>query len=248
MKDKTVLITGSSRGIGRATARRMAVNGWKVVIHYARDKSEAEKLSNELGASCAGVFQADLSAPQAGKKLFEAVTAKHTLSAIVNNAGIYMPSNFLSAKESEFEATLRKTFTVNFEEPLRLARLFVQYVTEQKTGGKILNVCSRVGFKGEAGAAIYAASKAALVNVTRSLAIELAPKNIQVFGIAPGWVDTAMARDGMTERLTTILKDIPLGRMATPEDCAATIAFLLSDSATYLSGNVLDINGASYFH
>ena len=112
----------------------------------------------------------------------------------------------------------------------------------------MLNVASRVGFKGEAGAALYAASKAALISLTRSLAVELAPKNIQLFGIAPGWVDTAMTRHGMDDRLSTILDTIPLGRMGTPEDCGATANFLLSEEAAYLSGVVSDINGASYFH
>ena len=112
----------------------------------------------------------------------------------------------------------------------------------------MLNVASRVGFRGEGGAALYAASKAALINLTRSLAVELAPKNIQLFAIAPGWVETAMARDGMDNRLAEILSSIPLNRMAKPEDCAAAAAFLLSDEAAYLSGIAIDINGASYFH
>ena len=109
-------------------------------------------------------------------------------------------------------------------------------------------VASRVGFKGEAGAAHYAASKAAMISLVRSLSVELAPKSIGVFGIAPGWVDTSMVRPGMAEREPEILESIPLGRMATPEDCAAAIAFLLRDEAAYLSGEVIDINGASYFH
>jgi 3-oxoacyl-[acyl-carrier protein] reductase len=87
-----------------------------------------------------------------------------------------------------------------------------------------------------------------LINLTRSLAVELAPKNIGLFGIAPGWVDTAMARDGMGHREGEILASIPLGRMASPEDCAASAAFLLSEEAAYLSGVIIDINGASYFH
>jgi len=123
-----------------------------------------------------------------------------------------------------------------------------RHFVEKGIGGKVLNVTSRVGFRGEGGAALYAASKAALINVTRSLAVELAPKKISLFGIAPGWVDTAMAREGMNEKLGTILEGIPLNRMATPEDCAATAAFLLSDAADYLSGVIIDINGASYFH
>ncbi|MES1227358.1 MAG: SDR family oxidoreductase, partial [Armatimonadota bacterium] len=113
-------------------------------------------------------------------------------------------------------------------------------------GGKVVNVASRVGHRGEAGAAGYSASKAALINLTRALAVEHAKLNIQHFAIAPGWVDTSMAREGMGERLADILATIPLGRMASPADCAGAVAYLLRDEAAYLSGNVLDINGASY--
>jgi 3-oxoacyl-[acyl-carrier protein] reductase len=248
MSAKVALVTGGSRGIGRAIARRLALNGWKVAVHYGHDRSEAEQCHEELGAASAGIFQADLALPDSAKNLFAAVEKITQFDALVNNAGVYMPMNFLKAGDVEFEATMRKTFTVNFENPLRLARLAANGFVKTGRGGKIVNVCSRVGFKGESGAALYAASKAALINVTRSLAGELAPSNIQTFGIAPGWVDTAMARAGMEDRLPTILRDIPLGRMASPEDCAAVVAFLLSDQASYISGNVIDINGASYFH
>ena len=118
----------------------------------------------------------------------------------------------------------------------------------KRGSGKILNVASRVGFRGEANAAFYAASKAALINLTRSLAVEYAATGIQFFGLAPGWVDTSMARDGMEDRLPEILATIPMGRMGSPEDCASAASYLLSDAASYLSGVVIDINGASYFH
>ena len=247
MQPKRVLVTGASRGIGRAIAIKLALDGWQVAVHYAHDPSDAKRVHDELGKSAAGLYQADLTQPNAPKQLMIAALAEGPLHAVVNNAGIYMPMNFLKASEPEFEATLRKTFTLNFESPLRLARLAAQHF-EKQGGGKIINICSRVGFKGESGAAIYAASKAALINVTRSLAMELGPANIQVMGLAPGWVDTAMARAGMQDRLPTILKDIPAGRMATPEDCAAVTAFLISEQATYLTGVVIDINGASYFN
>lgn len=226
----------------------MALNGWQVAIHYVQDRAEAEGCHEELGSASIGVFQADLAQPDAAANLFRAVRSLGSLDAVVNNAGVYMPMNFLKASDAELEATLRKTFAVNFETPVRLAKQAANLFESQGRGGKILNICSRVGFKGESGASLYAASKAALINLTRSLAMELAPAQIQVFGLAPGWVDTAMAREGMQDRLPTILKDIPLGRMASPEDCAAVVGFLLSDQASYLSGNVIDINGASYFH
>lgn len=248
MSPKRVLVTGGSRGIGRAISRRLALNGWHVAVHYAQDRNDAVRLQDELGASCIGIFQGDFAVPKSARAVFDAVTALGPLDAVVNNAGVYMPMGFAKAGEAEFDATLSKTFAVNFETPLRLIRLAVQHYEKVGRGGKIVNVCSRVGFKGESGAALYAASKAALINVTRSLAMELAPQQVQLFGIAPGWVDTAMAREGMEDRLPSILKDIPLGRMAAPEDCAAVIGFLLSEQASYLSGNVIDINGASYFH
>lgn len=248
MKGKRVLVTGGGRGIGRAIVRKLALDGWQVAIHYGQDEAEARRTAAEIGASAAGVYQIDLSQGKGLPEFFRRVTDEGPLDAVVNNAGVYVPMNFLKAGDAEFEATLHRTFSVNLEAPLRLTRLAAQHFERENKPGRILNVCSRVGFKGESGAALYAASKAALINLTRSLSMELAPKQIFLFGIAPGWVDTAMAREGMQNRLESILKDIPAGRMATPEDCAAVASFLLSDSATYLSGNVIDINGASYFH
>ncbi len=202
---------------------------------------------SELGGKASGCYRADLSDPKLASKLWHQALADGPIEALINNAGVYLQTRFCESSDDEFEATYRKTFAVNFESPLRLCRDAARYFTKQGSG-KILNVASRVGFRGEPGASLYSASKAALINLTRSLAVELAPKNVQVFGIAPGWVETAMARQGMDERLPEILRDIPLNRMATPEDCAAAASFLLSDSAAYLSGVVIDINGASYFH
>jgi 3-oxoacyl-[acyl-carrier protein] reductase len=166
------------------------------------------------------------------------------VAALVNNAGVYRPVLFDCDSDSEFFAAWQEAYETNFGSTLRLSRSFVQ----QGRAGKILNVCSRVGYRGEAGAAHYAASKAAQINLVRSLAVELVPAQIGVFGIAPGWVETAMTRPGMMERLPEILSGIPLGRVATPEDCAAVAAFLLSQEGAYLSGQVIDVNGASYFH
>ncbi|MCE9557673.1 MAG: SDR family oxidoreductase [Armatimonadetes bacterium] len=247
MQSKRILVTGSSRGIGRAIALRLAESGWKVAVHSARKSANLEGIFKELGSSAAGAYSVDLADPSAMKGLFESVLADGPLHGLVNNAGVYMPMDTVKSTDAQFDATLFRTFAVNFESPMRLCRLASQHFAAHG-GGKIVNVCSRVGFKGESGASIYAASKAALINVTRSLAMELAPKKVQLFGIAPGWVDTAMSRDGMQDRLENILKDIPAGRMASPKDCAAVVNFLLSPEAEYLSGDIIDINGASYFH
>ena len=166
--------------------------------------------------------------------MFHAALSEGPIHAVVNNAGVYLPLDFLKSGDAAFSANFHKTFAVNFDAPVAITRAACRHFVETG-GGKILNVASRVGFKGEGGAALYAASKAAVINLTRSLAVELAPKNIQLFGIAPGWVDTAMVREGIQDRLNEINDSIPLGRMANAND-------------SYLSGVVIDINGASYFH
>lgn len=244
---KRVLVTGASRGIGRAIALRLAKDGWSVAIHGSKVGADLEKTRDLLGASASGVYSGDLAHAAAADAIIDRALDSGPLHVLVNNAGVYHPLNFLEASDSEFDTNLQRSLAVNFESPLRMTRRIAQYFASQG-GGKILNVASRVGFRGEAGAALYSASKAALINVTRALAVELAPKNISLFGIAPGWVDTAMSREGMESRMPTILEGIPLGRMASPEDCAHATAFLLSDAASYLSGVVIDINGASYFH
>lgn len=244
---KRVLVTGSTRGIGRAIALRLASDGWTVALHGTSNSDEMQSIAKSLGKKAMGAYTADLTDPKNATHLFKDALKDGPIHALVNNAGVYLPLDFTTSGEAAFNANLHRTFAVNFESPLRLIRAAAKHFSDHG-GGRILNVASRVGFRGEGGAALYAASKAALINLTRSLAVELAPKNIGMFGIAPGWVDTAMARDGMDERLPGILETIPVGRMASPEDCAAASSFLLSDDAAYLSGVVIDINGASYFH
>lgn len=241
------LVTGSSRGIGKAIAKRLALAGHSLVLHASKESPDLHSTANLLGGAVVGTVIGDLSDPRNVFKVYDSARGLAMIDRLVNNAGVYLQSEFASASDAEFEAVLHKTMAVNFESPLRLMKLFIADAV-LRGEGKIVNVASRVGFRGEPGAAVYAASKAALINVTRSLAVELAPKNIQLFGIAPGWVDTAMARDGMDDRIKEILAGIPLGRMASPEDCAATVDFLLSPDAGYLSGVVIDINGGSYFH
>jgi 3-oxoacyl-[acyl-carrier protein] reductase len=246
MTEKRVLITGSSRGIGRAIALRLAEDGWTIALHYGADEAEAQRTKEQIGKRCSGIYQADLADPKKATALFQRVCSDGAVHALVNNAGVYMPLDFATSGDASFTANYHRTFAVNFESPVALMRAAVKHFG--KRGGKILNVASRVGFRGEGGAALYAASKAALINITRSLAVELAPKNVQLYAIAPGWVQTAMARDGMENRMEEILEGIPMARMATPEDCAGAAAYLLGEEASYLSGIVIDINGASYFH
>ena len=245
MNEKRVLVTGASRGIGRAIALRLGKAGWKVAVHYVRDEESANEVISELGDAASGLYQCDMANPDSMPEFFASVVADGKLDALVNNAGIYRQMSYAWAPDEDFGAAMKDQMAVNFESPAWLMRLASQHFLKHD-GGKIANVCSRVAHKGEAKAAFYSASKAALLNLTRALAVEQADDNIQHFAIAPGWVATAMARDGMDERLAEILETLPLGRMASPEDCAGAIEYLLSDQAVYLSGIVIDINGASY--
>lgn len=246
MERKTAVITGSSRGIGAAIARQLTLDGWNTILHCSANRGKAEVLANELGSSCLGIVQADLMSPSETRRLWEDARKLSEIHCLVNNAGIYVQSPF-SKDFDGWKKDCSEMMRVNFEAPAELIH-FALLDFKKRGSGKILNVASRVGFRGEANAAFYAASKAALINLTRSLAVEYAASDIGFFGLAPGWVDTSMARDGMDDRLDEILSTIPIGRMGKPEDCAATASFLLSDAASYLSGVVIDINGASYFH
>ena len=242
---KRVLVTGSSRGIGRAIALRLAKDGWAVAVHCSASRDEADQVAKLLGDSSAGIYQTDLSDPDNAINMIDQVIADGGLDALVNNAGIYRKTDFLNDPEDEVERAFEEVFNVNWHSPRRMVHRACQHFKE-KGQGKILNVVSRVAHKGEPHASCYSTSKAALLNLTRSLAVETADQNIQHFAIAPGWVDTAMAREGMDDRLPQILSEIPQGRMATPEDCAGATAYLLSEEASYLSGVVIDVNGASY--
>lgn len=244
---RRALVTGSSRGIGRAIALRLAEDGWEVALHHRGSPSGISEVAEQLGSKVAGVYRADLAQPGEAERLWQEAIRDGDLHAVVNNAGAYVPCRILEAEETDWLRVWDETMALNVRAPMILCRLAAQRFAASGCG-RIVNVASRVGFRGEAGAAAYAASKAALINLTRSFAVELAPRGVLLFGIAPGWVDTAMARTGMRERLASILETIPLGRMATPEDCANVVRFLLSGEADYLSGQTIDINGASYFH
>jgi 3-oxoacyl-[acyl-carrier protein] reductase len=166
-----------------------------------------------------------------------------SIQGLVNNAGIYRPHSVTEPSDAVFSALVHSLIGTNFLAPLALTRRACQ---DFQDGGRVVQVASRVGLKGEAGACLYSASKAALLNLVKALAVEHAAQGIHHFAIAPGWVDTAMARDGMEDRIPEVLASIPMGRMASPEDCASAVNWLLSGEADYMSGLIIDINGASY--
>ncbi len=149
MGSSRVLVTGSSRGIGRAIARSLAEAGWQVALHGSHPGKDLEESERAVGNQAAGSYAADLSDPSRADSLLAQVVADGPLHALVNNAGVYLPLDFTGASEAVFETNLRKTFAVNFEAPVRLIRAAIPHFRVQG-GGKVLNVSSRVGFKGEA--------------------------------------------------------------------------------------------------
>ncbi|MFM9873311.1 MAG: SDR family NAD(P)-dependent oxidoreductase [Fimbriimonadaceae bacterium] len=245
MSKKRVLVTGSSRGIGRAIALRLATDGWDVAVHFNEKAQAAEEVIQLLGERASGVYEANLGDIKQAKKLVSRVLKDGPLHAVVNNAGVYVTMDFAGCADAAFDAAFSRCMTVNFEAPAWIVREASQHFIKNG-GGVVINVASRVGHRGEPGAAFYSASKAALLNLTKALAVEHAKHNVRHFAIAPGWVNTAMARDGMGDKEQEILASIPIGRMASPEDCAAAVSFLVKDETAYMSGNVIDINGASY--
>jgi 3-oxoacyl-[acyl-carrier protein] reductase len=244
---KRVLITGSSRGIGRSCSLRLAQEGWSVILHGSRPSDALETTRALIADFCVGAMIQPLHDLESGRTLWSKAIEEHgPIHALVNNAGIYQQHDFAGIEEEAFDALAARMMGINFLAPLALTREASKTFIENG-GGRIVQVASRVGLKGEPGAALYAASKAALINLVKSLAAEQAHQKVHHFAIAPGWVDTAMARDGMEDRLPSIISGIPYGRMGAPEDCAHAVNWLLSGEADYMTGLVIDINGASYF-
>jgi len=246
-EDKVVLITGASRGIGRAAARAFARQGAQVAVHFHRNKASAEETRNLLPGGPHELFGGDLSDAHAARSLIEEVVETFArLDVLVNNAGIFQPHPF---RETTFEQWLDvwdRTLSVNLQGPANLMYWAARQMIAQG-GGHIVNVSSRGAFRGEPEAPAYGASKAGLNALSQSLAQALAPHHISVAVVAPGFVRTDMVTDLLSgpdgER---IKRQSPLGRVAEPEEVADVILFLASEKATYLTGAVVDVNGASY--
>ena len=241
-----VLVTGASRGLGAAIARVFAAQGARVVIHANAARAAAEALSAELGVQSLGVLVEDLAVPGAGTRLFAAADtlAGGKLDVLVNNAGIFLDSA-LAASETDWQAAWTRTLQVNLVAAADLARAAV-LAFAARGGGSLINIASRAGHRGDdADHTAYAASKSGLLALTKTLARAYSAQNVLAYAIAPGWIDTEMApQDPAGRALAT--RDIPLGRMATPEEIAAACAFLASGACPSATGSCLDINGASY--
>ncbi|GAA0871916.1 SDR family oxidoreductase [Gangjinia marincola] len=246
-KNKHVLITGASRGIGKATALAFAAQGAKVGVNFKRNHEEAKKTLKELEGKGHRLFQYDV----ADKTMQEAlindfISVYGTIDVLVNNAGISIDHDIEETDFEEWFAAWENTFQTNLFAAANLSFLAAKQMMTSG-GGNIVNVSSRGAFRGEPTKPAYGASKAALNAMTQSLAKRLAPHKIYLGVVAPGFTETDMAAKTLTpvER-ENLLRESPFKRMAQPEEVAHAILFLASDGAAYSSGSIIDVNGASY--
>ena len=247
LSGKTVLVTGGSRGIGEAIVRAVAAAGAKVLLHYGKSRGAAETIQSAIGHQCCQLIQADLGGVEAATDLWRAATAAAPrIDVLVNNAGIFEIAE-VDAPNDTWRRAWAHVMQVNLYAPAELCKLAISHFRTHG-GGKIINVASRAAQRGDAPDQWpYSASKGALVSLTKTIARGFARDNILAFGLAPGFVETDMGLAGLDEGgLSRILSEIPLGAMATPEECGALAAFLCTDKVRHMTGATFDINGASY--
>ncbi|MEU6787009.1 SDR family oxidoreductase [Nonomuraea angiospora] len=245
MSGRGVLVTGASRGIGRAVAAAFAAQGDRVAIHHRDSEKEAQDLLAELPGQGHTIVRGDLADPEAVRGMVDAAAgALGGIDVLVNNAGVYFHHPLTELSYEEWQAAWRRTLDVNLVGAANVTWCAVQHMP---AGGRVINVSSRGAVRGEPDSPAYGASKAGLNALGQSLAISLAPRGIAVAGVAPGFVETDMT----TEFLTgpggdAIRAQSPFGRVARPEEIAAAVVYLASPAAEWASGAVLDLNGASY--
>lgn len=241
LKGKKALVTGASRGIGKAIAIKFAENGAIVGINYFKDDEGARKTLNAVKEYGEGILiKGDVGDfEEAGKIVRKFVDFAGNIDIVVNNAGIYIRKNFEEIDEKQWDETLR----VNLKGSFNICKHIIPYMNE---GGKIIFISSQLAFKGSSHGADYAASKAGLLGLMRSLAIELASKKINVNAIAPGTIDTDIIAGYSKEEREERKRQIPLKRIGKPEDVASVALFLASDLANYITGEVILVTGGLY--
>jgi 3-oxoacyl-[acyl-carrier protein] reductase len=243
---RAVLVTGASRGIGRAIAQAFAELGDRVAVHYGASAELAAQVVGELPGSGHTAVQADLADPEAVRLMVDQAHADlGGLDVLVNNAGTYRPHPVTEVSYEQWQDAWREVLAVNLTGAANVTWCAVQHM--KAAGGRIVNVTSRGAYRGEPRHPAYGASKAGLNSFGQSMARALAPFGIAVASVAPGFVETAMARPDLdSARGEEIRAQSPFNRVATTKEIAAAVIYLASEEAEWASGAVLDLNGASY--
>ncbi|MFC4109941.1 SDR family NAD(P)-dependent oxidoreductase [Micromonospora zhanjiangensis] len=246
MTGRAVLVTGASRGIGRACAAAFAAGGDRVAVHHRDSGPLAEQVRDALPGDGHVVVRADLADPdQVRAMVDEAAERLGGLDVLVNNAGVFTPHHILETSYEQWQREWRRTLDTNLVGPANAAWCAVRHMRE-RGGGRIVNVSSRGAFRGEPSQPGYAASKAGLNALGQSLARALGQYGIAVATVAPGYVATDMASDRIDADGEAIRAQSPFNRVARPEEIAAAVHWLASPEAEWASGTVVDLNGASY--
>jgi 3-oxoacyl-[acyl-carrier protein] reductase len=241
---KVALVTGGSRGIGRATSLALAKQGAHVVVNYVRGEEEARRVVREIeeAGGKAEALGFDVANMQATEEAIAAVAKRlGRLDILVANAGIAIDGLVVRVKEEEIDRTL----SVNVKGAIGCARGALKTMMRARTG-RIVFLSSIVGEMGNVGQAVYSASKAALIGLAKTLAREYASRNVTVNVVTPGFIETDMTSAMNEEARKGMLSSIPLGRTGKPEDIASAIVFLCSDEAAYITGETLRVNGGMY--
>ena len=239
--EKTALVTGASRGIGRAIALALASKGFAVALNYAGSHDAAEAVKTEIDDAGGKAFtvQGDVSKSEDVDRIFKTVKDEFGgLDVLVNNAGINRDALLIRMKESNWDDVIATDLKSDFLTTKAAAAMMMR-----KRKGSIINISSVVGIMGNIGQANYAAAKAGVIGLTKACAKEMAARNIRVNAVAPGFIETAMT-DGIPEKIREgMIASIPMGRMGQPEDIARAVCFLASDDASYITGQVLVVDG-----
>ncbi|MBY6953085.1 3-oxoacyl-[acyl-carrier-protein] reductase [Clostridium botulinum] len=241
LEGRTAIVTGASRGIGRAIAKKLASMGANLVLNYRSSAKEIDTLLEEIkefGIETL-VIQGDVSSFEDSKKIADEAKNKFgTIDILINNAGITKDSLILRMREEDFD----KVISVNLKGVYNCSKHIAPIMLKQRSG-KIINISSVVGVAGNAGQCNYAAAKAGVIGITKSLAKELGSRGITVNVVAPGYIRTDMT-DALPEKVKKSIEDLlPLKRLGTPEDVAEAVGFLASDKAAYITGQVIHVDG-----
>lgn len=245
--DKVVLVTGSSRGIGRAIAHLFASQGARVAVHYNQNRSAGEQTLATLPGGPHMLVRGDISDPAEVEAMIDEVVRKMgRIDILVNNAGVYEEHPLAVVSYDSWQASWRRVLDTNLVGAANASYCAARHMIRQGSG-RIVNVSSRGAFRGEPDGPAYGASKAGMNAMSQSLARYLAPYNIFVGVVAPGFVETDMARQDLQgERGAAIRGQSPFNRVARPEEVAYAVLFLASAGSEFMTGAIIDVNGASY--